>query len=204
MKIQQLSALQAQKETLVNENFEAVNIAADFSRDKTTSGGLTWGYFGGTILLNGVLTVVASGTIALTASSTNYVEMTFAGVVSKNTTGFTAGRIPLYTVVTDASQATTITDKRTIIKPYGYLSKALTDANYTLTEAESKVDFINFTGTLTAARTITLPAVPDAITIKNTTTGGFALTISAGGTTASVANATIKNVVCDGSACFVV
>jgi hypothetical protein len=35
------------------------------------------------------------------------------GNVSVNQTGFTAGRIPLYLVVTDASSITTITDKRT-------------------------------------------------------------------------------------------
>lgn len=202
--IQQMSASQAQKEVVANENFQALNIAADFSRNMETSGGLTWGYYGGTILRNGVYVVVGNGTLTLAASQTNYIEMTTLGVVSSNTTGFTAGKIPLYTALTDADSAMTVVDKRTIWKPYGYVSKALTDANYTLSEAEAKTDFINFTGTLTAARTLTLPAIPGKWIVKNSTTGGFALTITCGGTTASVATASIKTVVSSGVDCFVV
>lgn len=44
--------------------------------------------------------IVVAGTIALAASQTNYVEVNRAGVVSSNVTGFTAGRLPLWTVVT--------------------------------------------------------------------------------------------------------
>ena len=50
------------------------------------------------MLIDGVLTAIScnAAALALSASTTNYVEATRAGVVSKNTTGFTAGSIPLY------------------------------------------------------------------------------------------------------------
>lgn len=202
--ILQMVPAQTNKEQVFNENLAAVNISADFSMRAETTGALTWGYYGGTILLNGTYTVIVDGTIALSASSTNYIEMTTGGTVSKNTTGFTAGRIPLYQVVTDASGPTSITDKRTIYKPYGYLSIALSDANKTLTKVESDNDHIKFTGALTAGRTITLPAVAKQYFINNATTGGFALTITCGGVTANVAATTIKTVLCDGTDIFVI
>ncbi|MFK5173329.1 hypothetical protein ACI3QN_12520, partial [Propionibacterium freudenreichii] len=90
-------------------------------------------------------------------------------------------------VVTDTGAPTTITDKRTLYKPFGYLSIAMTDANKTLSKAESDNEYTKLTGTLTAGRTITLPAVPGKYFIKNATAGGFTLTISCGGTTAAVA-----------------
>lgn len=53
---------------------------------------------------NGMSSVaVAAGTITLTASATNYVQVSRAGVVSSNTTGFTAGQLPLWTVVAGVS-----------------------------------------------------------------------------------------------------
>lgn len=197
--ILQMVPAQTNKEVIFNENCASMNISADFAMRPETTSGLTWGYYGGTLIVDGTYTVIADGTIALSASSTNYVEMTRAGVVSKNTTGFTAGRIPLYTVVTDTGAPTTITDKRTLYKPFGYLLIAMTDANKTLTKVESDNEFINLTGTLTANRTITLPAVAGKYFIKNSTTGGFTLNISCGGVTAAVATATTKLIICDGT-----
>ncbi len=56
---------------------------------------------------------VAAGTVALTNTATNYIEITpSTGAVSANTTGFTAGRIPLFTAVTAGGAITTVTDKR--------------------------------------------------------------------------------------------
>ncbi|MDE3023899.1 MAG: hypothetical protein KGI54_18940, partial [Pseudomonadota bacterium] len=74
--------------------------------------GLTYGYQAGVIRSDNATTSVAAGTVALTASTTNYVEVTGAGVVSANTVGFTSGSFPLATVATGASSITTITDKR--------------------------------------------------------------------------------------------
>jgi hypothetical protein len=122
------------------------------------------------------MTQVANSAIALTASSTNYIETTRAGVVSKNTTGFTAGSIPLYTVVAGAATITSYTDYRLQLTPYtGKLAKAMTDANTTLTMAEARNHILEFTGTLSVARNIVVPLAVQQWTVFNGTTGGFGL-----------------------------
>jgi hypothetical protein len=104
---------QAQKEVSVNALLDAASPAMLYGRRAQTSGGLVWGYFGGTALLAGVPTQIANGTITLTASATNYLEADPAtGAVSKNTTGFTSGSIPLYQIVAGASTVTSYTDMR--------------------------------------------------------------------------------------------
>src|SRR6185436_1880195 len=71
---------------------------------------------------------------------------------------------------------------------FGRKSKALSDANYTLAGAEYECPIVKFTGTLTADRTITVPAEEGySIIAYNNTTGGFNLVFSAGGTTYSLA-----------------
>jgi hypothetical protein len=103
---------QAQKEVTANAMFDAGWPAMLFARRATTTTALTWGYYGGSIVLAGTRTPIANGTVALTASTTNYVEATTAGSVSKNTSGFTAGRIPLYTVVTNSAGVDSYVDYR--------------------------------------------------------------------------------------------
>ena len=175
---------QASKEVTANAMFDAASPAMAFARRQSTTSGLTWGYYGATISVDGVLTQIANGTLALTASTTNYVEATRAGVVSKNTTGFTAGSIPLYSVVTDAATVTSYTDYRLQAVPYtGKLAKAMSDANTTLTAAEARNQILEFTGTLTVARNIVLPLGVQQWTVFNNTTGGFGLQfIGASGT----------------------
>ena len=107
-----ISQSQAQKEVTANALFDAASPGMLFGRRASTTTGLTWGYYGGSILIAGTPTAIPNGTIALTASTTNYVEATVAGAVSKNTSGFTAGRIPTYTVVTGSSTITSYTDHR--------------------------------------------------------------------------------------------
>lgn len=174
----QISASQAQKEVTANENFGAVSPAGIFGKNHLTTTGLTWGFYGGEMLVDGVLTTISDGTIVLTASSTNRVEATRAGVVSKNTTGFTAGQIPLFEVVTGASTITTITDRRARVTPNHVgqrLALAMTDANTTLTAAQARNDILEFTGTLTAQRNIVVPLGAQQWTVFNNTTGGFGL-----------------------------
>lgn len=84
----------------------------DFSNAAGTTTGLTYGYNAGTIRSAATTVGVAAGTIALAANTTNHVEVSGAGVVSVNSTGFTAGRFPMATVLTGASTITTITDRR--------------------------------------------------------------------------------------------
>lgn len=90
-----------------------VEVNRSFAQNRATTTGLTFGYYGG-LIPNGSSgwTTINNGTVALTNNATNYVEMTTAGAVSANTSGFTAGRIPLYTVVTSAGAITTVTPRR--------------------------------------------------------------------------------------------
>jgi hypothetical protein len=106
---------QAQKEVTLNQIVDALSPAATYGRDATACVALTWGYFGGTVLINGTPTQVANGTLILTASATNYLEADPTdGSVSVNTTGFTAGRMPLYQIAAGANTATTWLDLRVL------------------------------------------------------------------------------------------
>ncbi len=89
----------------------------DFGNNSATTTGLTYGYTGGNIRSGTTVTTVSAGTLTLSASATNYVEVSSAGVVSKNTVGFTAGSYPMATVTTDGSGITApgIVDKRGVI-----------------------------------------------------------------------------------------
>ena len=77
---------------------------------------------------------------------------------------------------------------------------AMTDANLTLTDAQMLGNmFLSFTGTLTAARTITVPSHAKLILIENDTTGGFALNVQLPSGTPIVFNAgDLKLLYCDG------
>lgn len=167
---------QASKEVTANAYFDAASPATLFGRRQSTTSGLTWGYYGGTVMIDAALTQIANGTIALTASATNYIEATRAGVISKNTSGWTPGQIPQYTVVTGASTVTSYTDWRiTTFRRAGRLAKTMTDANITLAANEERNEILEFTGTLTVQRNIVLPLGAQQWTVFNNTTGGFGL-----------------------------
>lgn len=175
--IDQISASQAAKEITANGYFDAASPATLYGRRQSTCSGLTWGYYGGAVLVNGGVQYPANGTLALTASATNYIEANPAtGAISSNTTGFTAGRTPLYTVVTGSASVTSYTDHR-IPAPdhHGLFAKTMTDANTTLAVNEVRNQIIQFTGTLTAQRNVVMPLTPRQWTVFNNTTGGFGL-----------------------------
>lgn len=109
-----LSSSQSQKEVTANSLLDAASPAMLFGRRASTTAALTWGYYGGTVLVAGTPTQIANGTVTLTANATNYVEANSAGVVSVNTTAFTGGRTPLYIIITDAASVTSYTDQRTM------------------------------------------------------------------------------------------
>ena len=107
-----ISSSQASKEVTANALFDAVSQTGIFGRKASTTA-LTWHYYGGRFRASaGTYSTIANGTLALSASTTNYIEVTVDGVVSSNTTAFTAGRIPLYTVVTLVSTIDSYTDQR--------------------------------------------------------------------------------------------
>ena len=87
-----------------------------FGSDPLTTTGLTWGYFGGRVRNDNVVTTVTPGTIALTASATNYVQINPSnGAISVNTTGFASGQVPIAELVTSGTGILTYTDQRASI-----------------------------------------------------------------------------------------
>lgn len=167
---------QAQKEVTANAYFDAASPATASGRRASTSSALTWGFYGATLLVDGVLTQIANGTIALTASATNYVEASRAGVVSKNVVGFTPGAIPLYSVVTDSLNATSWTDYRSFIEPTtSNVSVAVTAANVTLSDVQARCRYLTTTGILTGNRAVIVPNYWEGIVYCNNT-GAFTTT----------------------------
>jgi hypothetical protein len=197
---------QSQKEVTANGYFDASSPSILFGRRASTTGLLTWGFYGGEMLVDGVLTAISNSSVALTASATNFVEATRAGSVSGNTAGFTAGRIPLYEVVTNATTVTSYTDRRAWVQPLhvaGLLSRSMTsDANITLTAAEARNQVLRFTSTisLTTTRDVIVPLAPQIWTVSNETNGAQSLRfIGATGTGITVANARRAIIFSDGT-----
>src|SRR4051812_41118739 len=94
--------------------------ASQWAQDEDTTSGLTYGYKGGvTIDTGGSIAVAGDGTVALTNNATNYVERTAAGVVSKNTSAFTVGQLPMAIVVTLSGAISTHADCRVFAAPLG-------------------------------------------------------------------------------------
>lgn len=195
-------ASQASKEVTANAYFDAASPATTFGRRASTCSGLTWGYYGGTIGVDGVLTQIANGTLALTASTTNYVESTRAGVVSKNTTGFTPGSIPLYKIVVGASTVTSYTDYRAWAMPSFITQKAsvtVTTADVTLTAEQARARYLTVSGVLTENRSVIVPNDWEGIVFCNNT-GAFTTTIkTASGTGVVVAQTKRAILLADGT-----
>ena len=87
----------------------------------------------------------------------------------------------------------------------GTASVAMTDANRTLTTVDGAADearqmFIVLTGTLTAARDVVCPSLSKLYFVKNSTTGGFAITFkTSAGTGISVPSGLSVALYCDGT-----
>lgn len=97
----------------VNEIFDAASNPMLGGRDASTTALLVWGYLGGRF--NGI--TVASGTVTLTASNTNYVVLKRSdGVVSVSTAttnwNNTADYCRLYSVVVGTTAPTSYVDER--------------------------------------------------------------------------------------------
>ena len=176
---------QASKEVTANALFDAGSPAVLFGRRASLCSGLNWFYYGGTMLVDGVLTTIANNAaaLALTASATNYLEATRAGVVSKNTTGFTPGLIPLYTVVTGASTVTSYTDQRAWVQPEHITSAAsvaVTGADVTLSDAQARCSYLTTTGVLTGNRNVIVPNDWEGI-VYCSNTGAYTTTFKTSG-----------------------
>lgn len=98
------------------EEIEArlVEMGAYYQYDEATTSGLDFGYRAGQVRNDNVVWSTSAGTVTLADNATNYVEVNPAdGAVSANSSGFTAGCIPLYEVVTAAGAITSALDRRT-------------------------------------------------------------------------------------------
>jgi len=188
---------QPSKEVTANDLFNAASPSMLFARRGALCSGLNWFFYGGTMLVDGVLTAIANNAaaIALSASATNYIEATRAGVVSKNTTGFTPGSIPLYTAVTGASSVTSYTDNRAWVRPAGVAQRSAivmgSDANITLSQAQAVAAILSVTSSvsLTTTRNVVVPLAAQQWTVYNGTTGAQSLQfIGPSGTGITVAN----------------
>jgi hypothetical protein len=113
-------AANSANETLGNIILRSPTSFYDLNEDSDTTTGLTWGFNGGTVRQGVSVTTVTSGTVALVASTTNFVEIDAGtGVVSAVTGSFTLNKIPLRELVTDGSDITGNTDSRTWIAERG-------------------------------------------------------------------------------------
>lgn len=95
--------------------------ALALAQNTATTTGLDYGYHGGTVGQGDDFTAVVAGTVALTANTTNYVEVDrVSGVVSDNTVGFSGGtKSPLAVAVTGASSITSVVDRRSFLYSAG-------------------------------------------------------------------------------------
>ena len=143
-----ISASQASKEVTANAFFDAVSPATLYGRRASQCSGLTWGYYGGNVTKSdGTLGQVANGTIALTASTTNYVVAKKDDGAVSAATATTNWNSPdywrLYSVVTGAATVTSYTDAREIGRMTGLgtglVAPVTKTVNFTLGANENEV-----------------------------------------------------------------
>lgn len=173
----QLTVGQAQKETTANDNFESCAPMAIFSERVAGTSALNFGFYGGILNVDGTLTTIADGAVALTASATNFVEVTRAGVMAANIVGFGADRWPLFTIVTGVSTITTTTDNRFDIPTFFTrmtAAQAVTTVDVTLTAVQARASQLTFSGALTADRNAIVPTLAKKYSVNNICTGGAA------------------------------
>tara|TARA_R110000772_G_scaffold267971_3_gene393610 strand:- start:41062 stop:42933 length:1872 start_codon:yes stop_codon:yes gene_type:complete len=90
-------------------------LGAQYAEDTTAHSGLSFGYASGVVRNDNVIATTVAGTIALTDSVNNFIEITpSTGVITTNTSGFTSLRIPLFEATPSGTVAGgTVTDRRT-------------------------------------------------------------------------------------------
>lgn len=197
------SAGQAEK---ANSLFDAISQAALFGRRTVVS--LTWHYYGARVYLNGAATNIPDstfkGSIALTDNATNYIEVDRAGAVSKNTTAFSADKVPLYKVITSSGAVTSHEDHRDPMALarlfFAQATQAMGGANKTLTLAQALCFSIELTGNSAALLDVTVPTVRRQWTIFANTTGGGGIRVkTAAGSGITVADGKRAILECDGT-----
>ncbi len=140
----------------------------DFDQDTSATSNLNLALFGGNFRIDNVSTAIANSTVALTASQTNYVEVSASGF-SANTTGFTTGRYPLYTAVTGVSSITSVTDNRgdavgvTSVNVMGGATETTSAVDIALTSGSNRAQSVAMT---VAGKIVSLPDATTITTLK--------------------------------------
>lgn len=165
--------------------------------------GLVFGHLAGELRTGASVVTTARGTVALPNDATSYVEVDIEGTVSSNTIGFTPGRIPLFIVVTDAADMTSVTDRRAWLSlpVHLRLAKNVTGAvDVTLSAAEALHDILEFSGALEANIAAIVPNRVKQWTVFNNTSGAYTLTVKTSlGTGVAVPQGQHQLVYCDGT-----
>lgn len=121
--LDEISSTQRFKEVTINENFEAVSAAGVYGVHRSTTEGLTWGYYGGR--WGG--TLVSDGTFTLTNAADNYmVVLRSNGTPSMSTSATNWNNVILYArvyKVTVAGGVVTATEDHRA-GPYGVYAPA--------------------------------------------------------------------------------
>lgn len=154
---------QGAQDVAANAVFDAASPATLYGRRASTCSGLVWGYYGGNVTKSdGTQTTIANGTLALSASSTNYiVAQKSDGAVSASvaTTNWnnTVDYWRLYSVVAGTSSVTSYTDEREIGRMTGLgtglVAPVTKTTSFTLGANENEVICNG-----SASITVTLPA----------------------------------------------
>lgn len=198
-----IAVAQASKEVTANALFDAMSPAAIFGRREAGCSGLTWAYYGGWMYTTGgALQQIQNGSVTLTASANNLIEVDNAGTVFVHTNAnFTSGRLPLYLVVTGSTSVTSWQDYRALPWPIPLFSRAVetvTTADVTVT-LSARADYIEVTGALTGNRNLIVPA-NGQWSIFNNTMGAFTLTVkTASGTGVAVGQTKRCILIADGT-----
>jgi hypothetical protein len=167
MPLQQIIAAQANAEVPVNENFQTLEHQSVYGRRHPVTTALTWGYYGGR--WSGF--VVTDGTLALTASQTNYVVVNRTdGVISVSTTttnwNNTASFARVYQITTSTTTVTAVQDHRsgangvhgfTDAGVVGVVQQVSQSTDYTLLLSDAGKHILHPSAD-TTARTFTIPA----------------------------------------------
>ena len=116
MNLDYIAATQSSKEITANALFEAAAGAIAFARRAAGCVGLTWAFYGADAYADGAVVSTPNGSLVLNTSASNFIELDPAArTVSSNTSGFTAGRVPLYIAVAGAASVTSYVDVRSTL-----------------------------------------------------------------------------------------
>lgn len=109
----------------------------NYAENAASHSGLDFAYKAGIVRQGTTISTTVAGSTTLADDTTNYIEVDPAnGMVSDNTTGFTSGKIPLFTAVTASGAIGVVTDKRAFLAADGLL----------LQKATTKGDILIFDG----------------------------------------------------------